>query len=226
MRDDDAARALYPFLYPSSESAADLAGVLREASASILRKCRDIVALRGALLEEYADELVTAGHALAAAFSAGGKLLAFGNGGSATDAQDAATDCTLPALPGWRPLPALALVEDGAVLTAIANDIGVDAIFTRQLIAFGRAGDIALGISTSGHSANVAAALLEARQRGMLTVAFAGNDGGSLAHSGAIDHCFVARSEHIPRIQEGHATLWHALLDIVQARLAAQEAAA
>ena len=89
----------------------------------------------------------------------------------------------------------------------------------RQIIAFGEAGDIALGFSTSGHSRNVVEGLTEARRRGLLTIAVSGGEGGTMAATGFADHCFVARAEHIPRIQEGQATIWHGLLELVQAIL-------
>jgi D-sedoheptulose 7-phosphate isomerase len=213
----DFGRELYPFLYDAPPPAeAGLDAVLAEVRGSTLQKCRDIVALRRQLIDEYAEALVGAAEAMAAAFAQGRKLLAFGNGGSATDAQDAAADCLAPPVAHWRPLPAIALTNDVAVLTALANDVGVENIFSRQVIAFGEQGDIALGFSTSGNSANIAAALAEAKRRGLLTIGLAGYDGGVMSRGGAVDFCFVARAEHVPRIQEGHATLWHTLLELVQ----------
>ena len=104
-------------------------------------------------------------------------------------------------------------------MSALCNDVGLDAVFARQLGGLGRAGDIALGFSTSGNSGNVVAAFAEARKRGMLCVALLGYDGGAIARSTAVDLCFVARREFVPRIQEGHATLWHVLLELVHAHL-------
>lgn len=220
----DYGRELYPFLYEGVPSAAGaLDGVLAQVRQSTLGKCRDIVGLRRALLEEWGDLLVDAAGATADAFESGGKLLAFGNGGSATDAQDAAADCMAPPFPHWRPLPALALTNDIAVVTAVGNDIGFDNVFLRQVVAFSDPTDIVLGISTSGNSPNVVAALAEASRRGLLTIGFAGNDGGAMARA-ALDFCFVARVEHTPRIQEGHATIWHTLLELVQEELASRAA--
>ena len=216
----DFGRELYPFLYDAPpRGAAGMDALLAEVRASTLQKCRDVVTLRRQLADEYLDRLVDAAAAMAAAFARGGKLLAFGNGGSATDAQDAAADCLAPPVAGWRPLPALALVNDVAVLTAVANDVGFEHVYARQVIAFGEPADIALGISTSGSSPSVVAGLAEARRRGLLTLAFAGYDGGAVARAGVADFCVVARSEHIPRIQEGQATVWHALLEMVQETL-------
>jgi len=214
-------REFYPFLHPARAGGEpSLARALSEARASTLQKCADVVALRRQLSTEYAGRIATAGVAMARAFASGGKLLAFGNGGSATDAQDAAVDCLVPPLPHWRALPALALGSDVGVVTGIANDVGFESVFARQIGALGEPNDIALGFSTSGSSPNVIAAFREARKRGMLCIALAGYDGGALLDSDLADFCFVARLEYVPRIQEGHATVWHSLLEVAQASLA------
>lgn len=220
----DFARELYPFLYASTAPVrADdgaLAGLLTAVQRSTLAKCADIVALRRELLEEYESQLDLAARAMADRFRGGGKLLAFGNGGSATDAEDAAADCLTPPIGGWRSLPALSLATDSATVTAVGNDVGLEHVFVRQIAALGERGDIALGISTSGNSPNVVAGIAEARRRGMLTMALAGHDGGAMLGRDRADFCFVARREFIPRIQEGHATVWHVLLALVQEHLA------
>jgi D-sedoheptulose 7-phosphate isomerase len=108
----------------------------------------------------------------------------------------------------------LDLTDDPAVLTAIANDIGVEAIFARQVIAHGRPGDTLLTFSTSGSSANVLAALEEARRRGLSTIAMVGYDGGRIAAEALADHVVVVRSEHIPRIQEAQASAYHTLVEL------------
>ena len=110
---------------------------------------------------------------------------------------------------------ALDLTDDPAVLTAIANDIGVEAIFSRQVIAHGRAGDTLLTLSTSGSSANVIAALGEARRRGLVTIAMVGYDGGRIASESLADHVVIVRSEHIPRIQEAQASAYHTLVELL-----------
>ena len=112
-------------------------------------------------------------------------------------------------------MPAIALTNDVAVVTAVANDVGVDNIFARQIIAFGRPGDIAFGISTSGNSTNVQAAFEQAKKQRMLTVGLAGYDGGNMARSAAVDYCIVAPSANIPRIQEAQATVYHTSLTSV-----------
>ena len=222
----DLTRQLYPFLYPPAAADGDAAmeRAFAEARVSTLQKSAEVASLRRQLRDDYAAEIVLAARAMAARFTLGGKLLACGNGGSATDAQDAAVDCLSPPVAEWRALPAIALCSDVGVVTGIANDVGFDIVYSRQVIALGDEKDILLGFSTSGGSPNVVAAFREAKKRGMLTVALAGYDGGVLLKSGLADHCFVARLEYVPRIQEGHATVWHVLLELVQMILAGESA--
>jgi D-sedoheptulose 7-phosphate isomerase len=117
---------------------------------------------------------------------------------------------------GWPPRPAIDLTEDAAIITAVANDIGPGAIFSRQVIAYGKPGDALLAISTSGNSENVLEALAEARRRGLVTIAMVGYDGGRVAAEGLADHVLVTRSEHIPRIQEAQASAYHVLRELVE----------
>ena len=154
---------------------------------------------------------------MAARFEAGGRLFAFGNGGSSTDAAGVVALFSHP--PIGRPLPARSLVADHAVLTALANDVGFELVFSRQLIATARPGDIALGLSTSGGSVNLLRAFAEARRLGLLTVGLAGYDGGSMAAAGTIDHCLVVRSDSVHRIQETQSAVVFDLWERVQRRL-------
>ncbi len=213
-------RLFYPFLFAGGTASAD--EVLAQVRQSTIEKCAEVVALRRMTLEAHGDQIVAAGTAMARAFAAGATLFAFGNGGSTTDAQDLVAELINPPFPGARPLPAIALTNDIAVITAVANDVGFDNVFARQMIAFGRPGDIAFGISTSGNSTNVLVALDQAKKQGLLTVGLAGNDGGKMARSAAVDFCITAHSDHIPRIQEAQATVYHALLDVIYTLLAAQ----
>jgi len=144
----------------------------------------------------------------------GGKVIAFGNGGSATDANDLAADCVDPPA-GMRSIPAISLSAEPANITAIANDIGAEAIFTRQLIAHARPEDVAVGISTSGGSANILAAFAEARKRGLLTVGIVGYDGGRIVSERLTDHVLIVRSDYIPRIQEVQASIYHVLRALI-----------
>ncbi|GAC1644636.1 MAG: SIS domain-containing protein [Ktedonobacteraceae bacterium] len=206
-------RMFYPFLFESERVNPD--EVLTQVRHSTLEKCHEVVALRRTMLKESGQQILATGRAMTKAFAAGATLLAFGNGGSTTDVQDMVTELLNPHYAEWPPLPAIALTNDIAVITAVGNDVGFDNIFSRQIIAFGRSGDIALGISTSGNSSNIVAAFEQAKRQGMLTVALAGYDGGKLARSSAVDYCIVTPSDHIPRIQEAQATTYHALLEII-----------
>jgi D-sedoheptulose 7-phosphate isomerase len=194
-----AASFLYPFL---NGGPADLDGVREDVRRSIEAKAEEIGALREQTLSENARVLAEA------AVSLDGRLLALGNGGSATDAMDVVADFRA------RGRRALDLTDDPAVLTAIANDIGVEAIFSRQVIAHGRPGDTLLTLSTSGSSANVIAALVEARRRGLGTIAMVGYDGGRIAAESLADFIVIVRSEHIPRIQEAQASAYHTLVEL------------
>ena len=209
--DAGASGFLYPFL---DQRERQLDPILADVAQSVLAKAGETAALRAQTLGENGTALQDAGQTLRTCFDEGGQLLAFGNGGSATDAMDAVADFR-SAAHGRKPRPALDLTEDPAIITAIANDVGIEPIFLRQVIAYGRPGDALLALSTSGNSANVIAALQEGRRRGLATVAMVGYDGGQIAEQGIADHVVVTRSEHIPRIQEAQATAYHALRELV-----------
>ena len=212
VHDTGASSFLYPFL---SEAEDDLEAVVADVRGSVLAKAEEVGRLRELTLSAGAEELRGAAAGLRASFEAGGKLLALGNGGSATDAMDVVADFRLPPEPAWTPRSAIDLTEDPAILTAIANDIGTEAIFARQVIAYGVAGDVLLALSTSGNSANVIAALAEARRRSLRTIAMVGYDGGRIAAERLADHVVVTPSEHIPRIQEAQASAYHLLREMV-----------
>jgi D-sedoheptulose 7-phosphate isomerase len=212
LHDSGASSFLYPFL---GEAENDLESVLADVRASAVAKGAEAGALRAQTIVDGGEALGAAAQAMRASFAAGGKVLALGNGGSATDAMDAVADLRRPPF-AWPARPAIDLCEDASILTAVANDVGVEAMFARQVIAYGEAGDVLLSFSTSGSSANVLAALAEARRRGLTTVAFVGYDGGRIASEGLADHVVVTRSEHIPRIQEAQASGWHVLRALVE----------
>jgi len=212
--DTGASAFLYPFL---GAAPPDVEAVVADVAASVRMKAAETVELREQTLTDGRDALAAAAAMLRERFDAGGRLLVLGNGGSATDAMDVAADFRHPpgGGGGWRPRPVLDLTEDAAILTALANDIGVEAIFARQVIAHGRPGDALLAISTSGGSGNVLAALAEARRRGLATIALVGYDGGEIAAEARADHVVVTRSQHIPRIQEAQASAYHVLRELV-----------
>jgi D-sedoheptulose 7-phosphate isomerase len=209
---------LYPFLYGDE---ADLGAVLEEVRRSTAEKADEIVALRESLAARYAGPLAVCARRMAGALRAGGRLFAFGNGGSSTDAQDVAQLFAHPPPPG-RPLPATSLAQDVAVLTALSNDVGYPVVFARQLAAFGRPGDIAFGLSTSGGSDNILRAFDEASRRDMVTVGLAGYDGGKLAESGTVGHLFAVPSSSVHRIQEAQTTIYHVLWELTQRALAGE----
>jgi D-sedoheptulose 7-phosphate isomerase len=182
-------------------------------SAAVTRKSRESVATSETFFTAEADRIVACCHAMAAAFDAGGRLFVMGNGGSACDAQHVAVEFMHPIIEKRPPLPAMALANDTALLTAVGNDQDFSLAFSEQLRLLARRADIALGISTSGKSANVTRALGVARDLGLLTVGFTGRDGGRLAD--LCDHCFTVPSFSIHRIQEIHATLLHVVWDLI-----------
>jgi len=209
--DAGASSFLYPFL---AEREQQLEPVVQDVRRSALMKAQEIGELRAQTLGENGEVLIAAAAALRASFERGGKLLALGNGGSATDAMDAVADFR-SADAGRTRRTAIDLTEDASILTAIANDIGTDALFSRQVIAYGLAGDALLALSTSGNSGNVIEALAEARRRGVMTIAMVGYDGGRVAAQALADHVVITRSEHIPRIQEAQASAYHVLRELV-----------
>ena len=211
----DAMESLYPFLYSDQ---ADLSAVLEQVRASTVAKVQEIGELRRTVCARDGARMAGCAQQMAARFGAGGRLFAFGNGGSATDAQQLAT---LFLNPGGRlrPLPAFGLANDTSVVTALCNDIGVDVVFARQLAAFGGRNDIAVGLSTSGSSANLLRAFDEASRRGMLTVGLAGYDGGKMAELDSIDYLFVAPSSSVHRIQEAQTTIYQVLWELTVAAM-------
>ena len=196
---------LYPFLGQEKQQTDD---VLAEAAASIRLKVQDDSKLRALVAGEQSDAIGAAARALWRCVQQGGKLILFGNGGSATDANDWAIDCVSPP-EGYRPIPAVSLALEPANITAVANDIGTEVIFLRQLIAQARPHDAVIGISTSGGSRNIVMALEEARKRKLLTVALLGYDGGEIRRRGLADFALVVPCDYIPRIQEVQASVYH-----------------
>ncbi len=211
-----AMEALYPFLYSGRT---DLPAVLEQVRASTVAKAQEIIELRRTVAARDGARIAECARHAAARFAAGGRLFAFGNGGSATDAAQLAT---LFLNPGGhaRPLPAFGLANDTSVITALANDVGVEVVFARQLAAFGGRGDIAVGLSTSGNSANLVRAFYEASRRGMLTIGLAGYDGGKMAELDSIYYLFVVPSSSVHRIQEAQTTIYQVLWELTLEEMA------
>jgi D-sedoheptulose 7-phosphate isomerase len=211
----EAMESLYPFLYSDTS---DLPAVLGQVRASTLAKIQEIAELRREVGARDGARIADCARRVAGRFAAGGRLFAFGNGGSSSDAQQLVTLFLNPGQ-GRRPLPAYGLTNDGAVMTALCNDIGVEVVFSRPLAAFGGKRDIAVGLSTSGNSANLLRAFDEAGRRGMLTVGIAGYDGGKMAEIDTLDYLFVAPSSSVHRIQEAQTTMYHALWELTLGQL-------
>jgi D-sedoheptulose 7-phosphate isomerase len=203
---------LYPFLGQEKQETRDL---LSEVATSIGMKVQDDSKLREQVAREQADQVSSAALAIHERIQRGGKLILFGNGGSATDANDFAIDCVLPPA-GYRPVPAVSLSLEPANITAVANDVGTEVIFLRQLIAQARPEDVAIGISTSGGSRNIVMALEEARKRKMLTVALLGYDGGEIRRRQLADFPLVVQCDYIPRIQEVQASIYHIIRETLE----------
>ncbi len=204
---------LYPFLGQAKQ---DTTSVLDDVARSIRMKARDVARLREEVAREQSERIAQTAAAMHERVEQGGKLILFGNGGSATDANDWAIDCVAPP-GGYRPIPAVSLSMEPANISAIANDVGTEVVFLRQLIAHANANDVAVALSTSGGSANIIAALVEARKRGLLTVALLGYDGGEILRRGLADWMLVVKSDYIPRIQEVQASMYHVLRDAMEA---------
>jgi len=203
---------LYPFLGQQKQ---ETRNILEQVAGSIKAKVREDSRLRIQVADEQADRILNAARSIAERVARGGKLILFGNGGSATDANDWALDCVAPPH-GYRPVPAISLSFEPANITALANDVGTEVIFLRQLIAHAAPSDVAIAISTSGGSKNVIAALEEARKRGLLTIGLLGYDGGEIVRSRLADHALIVPSDYIPRIQEVQASIYHTLRDLLE----------
>jgi D-sedoheptulose 7-phosphate isomerase len=190
-----------------------------DAEGLVERRVRESLAVQERLLApETVAAVVGAAELISTALRRGGKLLAFGNGGSAADATHITGELVGRFLLERRGLPALSLSDNASAVTAIANDYGYDRVFARQVEALGAEGDVALGISTSGNSGNVLAGIEAARAAGLDTVGLTGGDGGRLAEVAEV--CIVVPSDETPRIQEGHTLVAHVLCELVEQAIA------
>ncbi|HZZ65609.1 MAG TPA: SIS domain-containing protein [Candidatus Baltobacteraceae bacterium] len=202
------------FLYPFLTAASSSATLTQDVARSINAKVEIAVGLREVLARTQPPKVAQAADAIARRLRQGARILAFGNGGSATDATDFVLDCVMP-VRDCPAIPAISLALEPAVITATANDVGSDLIFQRQLIAQSKPVDVALAFSTSGGSRNVVTALEEAHKRGLLTIAILGYDGGEILKRGLADYAIVVDCDDIPRIQEAQGTIYHVLREII-----------
>jgi D-sedoheptulose 7-phosphate isomerase len=206
---------LYPFLGKQKQ---ETVGIVEDVAASIQMKVHDDSLLRTRLAKEQSDEIAATALDMQKCLQSGGKLILFGNGGSATDANDWAIDCVMPPA-GYHPIPAVSLAMEPAIITAMANDVGIEVIFLRQMLAQAQPNDVIVAISTSGGSRNIVMAMEEARKRNLLTVALLGNDGGEIYRRGLARHPIIVRSDYIPRIQEVQASAYHVLRNTLEVLL-------
>jgi D-sedoheptulose 7-phosphate isomerase len=212
---DDFSQVFYPFLHGNDRQPEELVAELRF---SLIEKARDSAAVKSRFFEANQDAILEASLAMAKAYHRGLKMLVCGNGGSATDAEHVAVEFMHPIVVGRKAMPAICLTNDMAMVTAVANDVGFSDVFSRQIIALGREGDILLGISTSGNSENLVHAFETARQMKLITIGYAGDDGGKMAgmrDRGLLDFCLTVPTSSIHRIQETHMTLYHIMWDLV-----------
>ena len=208
---------LYPFLHGRPKDAAqEQAGLLE----SVRRKSADSLAAKDRFYREHAEDVVACARTLAAVYGNGGRLFAMGNGGSSCDAAHFCVEFQHPVTAGRPALPAMNLVMDTAMFSAVSNDVGVRHVFTRQIEAHARPGDGLVGFSTSGNSDNLMQAFSKAREMGLRTIGFAGSDGGAMRSSGLLDHCLVVDTDSIHRVQEVHVSLYHILWGLTHTLLA------
>ncbi len=215
----DALKSLYPFLDGQQRSADETNLALLD---SVLQKSGLSVSVKQDFFSKNAQALVDAAGTLATTYANGGRLFSMGNGGSSCDAAHVAVEFQHPVTTGRPSLPAMHLGNDMAMISAVANDVGVAHVFTRQIEAHGQAGDTLIGFSTSGNSENILAAFRKAQTMNIHTIGLAGHTGGEMKSSGILDHCLVVDSDSIHRVQEVHLTCYHILWDLVHTLLADQ----
>lgn len=210
---------LYPFLHGGKKNKADEQKALLE---SIRQKSQHSVECQQQFFLNNAEALVSAAQSIATCYQNKGRLFTMGNGGSSCDAAHLAVEFQHPVTAGRPSLPAMNLCMDTAMISAVSNDVGIKHIFVRQLGAHAREGDVVVGFSTSGNSANIIAGFDKAKALGMSTIGFVGSDGGTMKSSALLDHCLVVETDSIHRTQEVHVTCYHILWDLVHTLLADQ----
>jgi len=209
-------KSLYPFLHGRKHAPSSMNAALIEAVADKVSRHLKVV---DAFFAKNTQAVIDAAAGIARVYQGGGRLFTMGNGGSSCDAAHLAVEFSHPVTAGRPALTAIDLTADRTMLTAVANDVGFDHIFARQIIAQGRAGDGLIGLSTSGHSKNLLKAFIKAKEMGLTTIGLAGMNGGEMATIG-IDYCLIVEEDSIHRIQECHVTIYHILWDLVHSFLA------
>ncbi len=217
MPSDEILHGLYPFLHGQKQDAGRMREALLE---SVRQKARDSIEAKQKFFAENGPAVVAAAEAIAGVYRGGGRLYSMGNGGSSCDSSHFAVEFLHPVTAGRPALTAINLACDMAMITAVGNDVGFGHIFTRQVIAQASRNDGLVGFSTSGNSENLLAAFAKAKEMGVVTIGFAGYDGGRMARSADLDHCLTVPSDSIHRIQECHVAIYHILWDLVHTLLA------
>lgn len=217
MSGQDPLSGLYPFLHGEAKDPRAEHEALLE---SVRQKGAHSLAVKERFYGDHLDAVVEAARAIATVYGRQGRMFSMGNGGSSCDAAHFAVEFQHPVTAGRPALPAMNLVMDTAMLSAIANDVGVRHVFVRQLEAHARGGDGLIGFSTSGNSENLMAAFRKASKLGLTTLGLAGGDGGEMRASGVLDHCLVVETDSIHRVQEVHVSVYHILWDLTHTLLA------
>ncbi|MDJ0686733.1 MAG: SIS domain-containing protein [Alphaproteobacteria bacterium] len=216
MSSDATLKSLYPFLHGDKQDAAAMTDALVE---SVRQKAAHHVSVFDDFFARNAETLAAAAETVAETYRQGGRLLTMGNGGSSCDAAHVAVEFQHPVTAGRPALPAINLTSEVAMLTAVGNDVGMDHIYVRQVLAQGREGDCLIGLSTSGNSDNLVRAFRKAREMGIATIGFSGMSGGKMATMG-LNHCLTVETDSVHRIQEVHLAAYHMIWDLVHTLLA------
>jgi D-sedoheptulose 7-phosphate isomerase len=209
-------KSLYPFLHGKKQDPAAMNAALLEA---VTHKVDDHRKVIDAFFARNAQSVIDAAQTVAATYRRQGRMFTMGNGGSSCDAAHVAVEFLHPVTAGRPALTAIDLTADKTMITAVGNDVGFAHIYVRQIIAQGRAGDVLIGLSTSGNSQNLVKAFVRAKEMGMATIGLCGMSGGEMARIG-LDHCLVVETDSIHRIQECHVAVFHVLWDLVHTLLA------
>ena len=208
---------LYPFLSGARQDGAQMDIALLE---SVRQKAAESVAVKQQFFAEQSEQVLAAAKAIAGVYQGGGRLYTMGNGGSSCDSAHIAVEFQHPVTAGRPALPAINLADNCAMLTAVGNDVGFKHVFSRQVVAQLKTGDGLIGVSTSGNSENLLSAFVAAKQLGAVTIGLAGGDGGRMRALAELDHCLVAPSDSIHRVQETQVAIYHILWDLTHTLLA------
>ena len=212
MENDKTLSGLYPFLDKDNITSPDLLD-------SLNKKVEDSINAKQIFFQNNADKIIQAAQIIAKCYQQGGHLFVMGNGGSACDAAHITTEFMHPVTTGRKALGVTNLTADIATMTAVANDVGIDHVFLRQLICLARKNDVLIGFSTSGNSTNLIQAFAQAKEMGLATIGFSGQTGGEMAKTDTVDLCLTVETDSIHRVQESHLTTYHILWDLVHSIL-------